>query len=260
MAGISFDPVVDVYDATRSLPPPLMARTVDALADLLGRGPVLEAGVGTGRFAVPLRARGVRVVGVDIAPRMLAKAREKGAADLFLATATHLPFRDRAFSASLSIHVLHLVAGWREVLHEVARVTRERFVTLLETITTRSLDGGEAHAGAGPGDVYHPVRRYHELASERGFDYAHPGVRPPDLIARVPPDLHIPVGRHAENVPGEALLAPAATKSYSSQWDVPDNVHAAVMEELTREMAGRAYERTWEVELIAWSPEALRRT
>lgn len=53
--------------------------TVDLLAELAdtdGSLPVLELGVGTGRIAVPLAARGLRVVGVDASPAMLAKLAE----------------------------------------------------------------------------------------------------------------------------------------------------------------------------------------
>jgi SAM-dependent methyltransferase len=53
---------------------------VAALADLAGGGPVLELGVGTGRVAVPLSARDIEVVGVDISPEMLAKLTDKNSA------------------------------------------------------------------------------------------------------------------------------------------------------------------------------------
>lgn len=52
---------------------------VAALAEL--GGPVLELGVGTGRLAVPLAARGVEVVGVDISTDMLAQLRAKPGSD-----------------------------------------------------------------------------------------------------------------------------------------------------------------------------------
>ena len=39
-------------------------------------GPVVELAVGTGRIAVPVAAAGVRVIGVDASPQMLAIARE----------------------------------------------------------------------------------------------------------------------------------------------------------------------------------------
>jgi SAM-dependent methyltransferase len=261
MAGISFDRAADLYDATRGLPPPLMEAAVDALADALrGEGPILEVGVGTGRFAAPLERRGVRVVGLDISQKMIAKAREKGARDLILGSATSMPFRDRAFRATLAVHVLHLIADWKDALREIARVTSGRFVTLLETITTKAMDSAEMpRPGHGPGDVYHPIREYEEIAAKWGYHYEHPGVRPPQMMERAPPEFRIPVGRYREVLPGETLLAPAATKSYSSQWAVPDDVHAKVMEELTRDMQGREFERTFEIELVGWSPAALAR-
>jgi SAM-dependent methyltransferase len=42
-------------------------------------GPVVELGVGTGRIAVPIAAEGIRVVGVDSSPAMLAVCRERAA-------------------------------------------------------------------------------------------------------------------------------------------------------------------------------------
>ena len=43
---------------------------VDSLADLADGGPALEFAIGTGRVALPLSARGVRVVGVELSPDM----------------------------------------------------------------------------------------------------------------------------------------------------------------------------------------------
>ncbi|HEV8595640.1 MAG TPA: class I SAM-dependent methyltransferase [Thermoplasmata archaeon] len=258
MAGVSFDRVADSYDATRRLPDPVMADALDALVELLGtEGRVLEAGVGTGRFAVPLRSRGVRVVGVDIAPRMIATAWGKGAPDLFLASATCLPFRDGSFRSSLAIHVLHLVTDWRGILHEAARVTRGMFLTLFETITTRRI-GGEASFAHGDAVAY-PMPRYQELAADRGHGYRHPGVRPPDLIARVPPSLRRPVGAHTLSFTGAELLEPIAAKTHSSQWDVPDAVHREIMDALRREVEGSRFARTWDVEVVGWTPDALWR-
>ena len=54
--------------------------TVDLLADLAAGFadlPVLELGVGTGRLALPLAARGFEVVGLDASQAMLAKLAEK---------------------------------------------------------------------------------------------------------------------------------------------------------------------------------------
>jgi len=50
---------------------------VDFLAELAGAGPVLEFGIGTGRIALPLAARGVRVHGIDLSEAMVAQLRAK---------------------------------------------------------------------------------------------------------------------------------------------------------------------------------------
>jgi SAM-dependent methyltransferase len=49
----------------------------ETLAALAGNGPVLEFGIGTGRLAVPLAERGIKVVGIDNSESMLKKLREK---------------------------------------------------------------------------------------------------------------------------------------------------------------------------------------
>src|SRR5579863_947945 len=54
---------------------------VELLATLAGSGPVLELGVGTGRLALPLAARGLDVHGIDASDAMLARLREKPGAD-----------------------------------------------------------------------------------------------------------------------------------------------------------------------------------
>src|SRR5262245_34323466 len=47
------------------------------LEQLAGRGPALELGIGAGRIALPLAARGIRVDGVDISPAMIDQLRAK---------------------------------------------------------------------------------------------------------------------------------------------------------------------------------------
>jgi SAM-dependent methyltransferase len=56
---------------------------VNFLAGLADGGPVLELAIGTGRVALPLAARGLRVEGVEGSPEMVEKLRAKpGGADL----------------------------------------------------------------------------------------------------------------------------------------------------------------------------------
>lgn len=51
------------------------------LAELAGDGPALELAIGTGRIALPLAARGMRVDGIDISPAMVARLRAKPGGD-----------------------------------------------------------------------------------------------------------------------------------------------------------------------------------
>ena len=55
--------------------------TVALMEELAGGGPVLELAIGTGRVALPLAARGIRVDGIDISPAMVAKLRAKPGGD-----------------------------------------------------------------------------------------------------------------------------------------------------------------------------------
>jgi SAM-dependent methyltransferase len=50
---------------------------VDFLAERVGEGAVLELGIGTGRIALPLAQRGVRVHGIDLSEAMVARLRAK---------------------------------------------------------------------------------------------------------------------------------------------------------------------------------------
>ena len=57
--------------------PAVIAATADFLAELAGDGAALEFGIGTGRIALPLSERGVRVHGIDLSPDMVAQLRTK---------------------------------------------------------------------------------------------------------------------------------------------------------------------------------------
>jgi SAM-dependent methyltransferase len=54
---------------------------VDLLADLAFDGTALELGIGTGRIALPLAQRGIRVHGIDLSEAMVARLRTKPGAE-----------------------------------------------------------------------------------------------------------------------------------------------------------------------------------
>ncbi len=53
------------------------AETVELLAKLARGGPVLELAIGTGRIALPLAQRGLRVDGIDLSEAMVEQLRQK---------------------------------------------------------------------------------------------------------------------------------------------------------------------------------------
>jgi SAM-dependent methyltransferase len=63
--------------------PDVVGPAVDFLADLAGCGPVLELGIGTGRLALPLSRRGIRVSGIELSPAMVEQLRSQpGSSDI----------------------------------------------------------------------------------------------------------------------------------------------------------------------------------
>jgi SAM-dependent methyltransferase len=74
------DRIADVYDRMPQIPDNAEA-AVAALASLAGSGPVLELGIGTGRIALPLAARGLAVHGIDASEAMVKRLRTKPGGD-----------------------------------------------------------------------------------------------------------------------------------------------------------------------------------
>jgi SAM-dependent methyltransferase len=66
--------------------PAVVDPVVDFLADLAGGGAALELGIGTGRIALPLARRGVRVHGIDLSDAMVARLRAKPGAEQIAVT------------------------------------------------------------------------------------------------------------------------------------------------------------------------------
>ncbi|MFF9626263.1 class I SAM-dependent DNA methyltransferase [Streptomyces griseosporeus] len=82
--GYFGESVAATYDesAAEMFDPGVVGPAVDVLAELAGvRGRALEFGVGTGRVALPLAARGVEVHGIDMSRAMVERLRAKPGGD-----------------------------------------------------------------------------------------------------------------------------------------------------------------------------------
>jgi SAM-dependent methyltransferase len=77
--GYFDEPVAATYDETSAemFDPAVVEPAVDFLAQLAGEGRALELGIGTGRIALPLAARGVSVAGIELSRAMVARLRAK---------------------------------------------------------------------------------------------------------------------------------------------------------------------------------------
>jgi SAM-dependent methyltransferase len=76
--GFFGEHVASVYDDDAAI---FDTAVVRMLESLVGRGRALELGIGTGRIALPLAERGVRVAGIDDSEAMVARLRAKPGGD-----------------------------------------------------------------------------------------------------------------------------------------------------------------------------------
>ncbi len=239
---MSFDRVAAIYDETRSLAPRAMARVLAVLVDELQGKRVLEVGVGTGRYAVPLQKSGIRVVGVDISRKMVEFGLAKGLRDVVFADAARLPFRSGSFDVATTNHVLHLLPDWRDVLTEIARVTRETYFTVIE----RS-------------DRVDTIKReYDALVKGAGYDWSHPGFHEKDLPGLVKPDFIMPVGPFRETLLADSVLEELDRRTYSSQWEIPNEIHRGAMELLRNKWKRKEFQMSYTLEVTFWRSERLR--
>jgi SAM-dependent methyltransferase len=75
--------LAEIYDKTNAagFEPSVLNPMVDLLAEVARGGPALEFAVGTGRVALPLSTRGLRVVGIELSEPMAEQLRAKAGAD-----------------------------------------------------------------------------------------------------------------------------------------------------------------------------------
>lgn len=223
--SISFDRMADRFDATRGYPEKVMEDILRALEGALGKqGRILDAGVGTGRFAKPLQDRGFEVVGIDISERMLDKARQKGAMNLFKADMCEMPFADDVFTTTMSVHVLHLISKWRCALTEVGRVTTDTFVS----VAFNKEDS--------PAEDFR--RFYDQTCADLGYIVGHPGMRERELPDLLPPDKETLITSHEHPIAVQEMIDDFESRTYSSQWLVPEEIHEQAIDALRERYEG----------------------
>jgi SAM-dependent methyltransferase len=238
MKAVSFDQAAGFYDRTRGFPPGVADEVAEAAAEMLGPAKrLLEVGIGTGRISRPLLARGYDITGVDLSRRMMEQllgALPPGAPPPALAQgdAVHLPFAAQSFDAAVTVHVFHLIAGWREALAEVRRCVRPGGVLL----------SGYDHRPRGfPGDLL--KRKWRDIVRRRGYDHLQPGTLEFEDVRRALTDAGVQteersVGNWETTRTVAQHIETVEHRTWSHTWAVPDGLFAACLDEL----------RAWAVE------------
>ncbi len=132
--SLSFDGMAELYDDFRVVDEKCLGAALDYIAAKYPpvRYPrVFEPGIGNGRIAFPLAARGYRVDGVDISGEMLAQLKERipkgdpgGRISFLEADVAELPYDSATFDWAIAVHLFWFVSRWKESIAELARVLK----------------------------------------------------------------------------------------------------------------------------------------
>lgn len=234
---ISFDSAAQIYDKTRGPPRQVMKQLIKTLTkELRGYKTILDAGVGTGRFAKPLQDSGFEVFGMDIARKMMNRAVGKGVDNLIRADACFLPFRNKSFDAAVCIHLLHLISEWKTALRQICKVTQGIMVS---TSYMRE----------------NPIREaYNSLLKSYGYESRRLGKGEWELKHLVKPSKSVFVASYDNST--DERLAYLNQRVYSSQWEIPEDVNKKVVDELKRRFAGKVFPQ--ELRILVWDINDLK--
>ncbi|MBI4771943.1 MAG: class I SAM-dependent methyltransferase, partial [Chloroflexi bacterium] len=102
-----------------------VAALLRGLAAGAGGGAALEVGCGTGRWLAEVQATASHVVGLDLSPGMLGRARQREAApSVVCGEAGALPFPSASFDMLYCVNAIHHFARPQGFMAEARRVLR----------------------------------------------------------------------------------------------------------------------------------------
>jgi len=220
---MNFDRAAAVYDATRTLPPGVIERIMAVILSATRARPdahILDIGVGTGRFTLPLLERGYSVTGIDISEQMMQHLRAKVEHDarltLLLADAQALPLPDTSVDVVMAMQVLHLIPQWRTVLKEARRVLKQSGFLVV---------GSNQALPSPPTDIR---RQWRLLVQDEGgklpatygvFERVRRAII--ELTGQVPNEKVI---QWTNGVAPLTILDAIRTHTFSDSWPLPDDV------------------------------------
>ncbi|MFQ6128442.1 MAG: class I SAM-dependent methyltransferase [Thermoplasmata archaeon] len=236
MKRVNFDRVADEYDATRALPNDVMNKVIYALCEEMSDGEsVLDVGSGTGRFALPLIKRGFYVTGIDISKRMIEISKNKGFSCCVRGDASFLPFESGSFDFALANHILHLLEDWKDALSEIGRVVRDSMMAV-----SIMKESGWFKVG------------YDELLKKYGCETGKPGIGVTDLLEKIEPKKVRDLASVTITQSSDVLLDRIEKRCYSSLWEIPEETHRRVVEEMREKYEGREIENSFDVVIYIW--------
>lgn len=127
------------------------------LKQLAGPGPALELAIGTGRIALPLAARGIRVDGVDISPAMVDQLRAKPGGDQLAVTIGD--FADVPVPGTYRL----IFVVWNTLFN---LLTQEDQVRCFENVAAHLTDDGSFVVEAFVPDFLHRLRNHQYVDAE----------------------------------------------------------------------------------------------
>jgi ubiquinone/menaquinone biosynthesis C-methylase UbiE len=135
-----YDRIGTSYDVTRRADPYLVERLRRHL-DADPAGAYLDLACGTGNYTVAVAQTGLRVHGIDRAPRMIGAAQAKSRAIAWhIGNVEALPFRDGLFSGVICTLAIHHFQALQPAFQEAFRVLAQGRVVLF-TSTAEQMHG-----------------------------------------------------------------------------------------------------------------------
>jgi ubiquinone/menaquinone biosynthesis C-methylase UbiE len=243
MESLSFDSMAKLYDETRTVDEDCLEAAVDFLVE---RFPppefprLIYPGIGTGRIALPLAARGYAITGVDISARMLDLLRSRlsaAAQPLQITTlegdATELPFDSGTFDLAVAVHLFYFIRNWRKALDEILRVLKREGCLIL------------MHTGQGA-EIPLANAVYKESCAAQGHSISNVGVDSTREVVTYLGDLGCAIeeikGRWewTNRVVAHTAVAYMRARAYSFTSSAPEEVHAVAMSAVEAELGKRA--------------------
>ena len=235
MRSLSFDPLITLYDETRTVDAYCFRAVLDTLVERFPAQQfphLFEPGIGNGRIALPLAEIGYTVTGADIATIML-RAGKRRAKELPVAwhqaDVTRLPYATAKFDLVVATHLFYFIRDWRQTADELLRVVRSDGPIIL------------MHTGSGA-EIPALNARYKALCAEYGCPIPTVGVQSTrDVVT-----YYEALGCHSESwrdrwmwtarIGADRALQHIQARAYSFTTFAPDAIHQRVVKQLTVEL------------------------